>query len=157
MGTGALEPGCRDNIPSLLTSSCVTSAKFLHLSVPRLPPLKNMDDDNNVGYILPISFLEQCSAHSQCSLDVQWHFQPYLSLASRSRSLYITLPTPRPTAASFFFLFFGGEGGSTPMAYGSSQARGRIGAHMTQPQQHQIRATSVTYTTACSNTRSLTH
>ena len=46
-------------------------------------------------------------------------------------------------------------------ACGSSQARGRIRAAAAwptpQPQQCQIQAASVTYTTAHSNTRSLTH
>ena len=47
-----------------------------------------MDDDINVNHILHISFLEQCSAHSQRSLDVSWHFQSFSSLG------------PRPTVAS---------------------------------------------------------
>ena len=45
---------------------------------------------------------------------------------------------------------------AAPEAYGSSQARGRIGA-MTQLQQQQIQAASVTYTTAHSNTGSSNH
>ena len=47
------------------------------------------------------------------------------------------------------------------MAYGGSKARGRIGATAAglrpQPQQLQIRATSVTYPTAHGNAGSLTH
>ena len=45
---------------------------------------------------------------------------------------------------------------AAPEAYGGSQARGPTGAGAT-PQPHQIRATSVTYTTTHGNTRSLTH
>ena len=56
-----------------------------------------------------------------------------------------------------FVLFFR----ATPMAYGSSQARGWIGATAAeptpQPQHYQIRAVSLTYTTAHGNARSLTH
>ena len=49
---------------------------------------------------------------------------------------------------------------STPEAYGGSQARGQIGAidadlSIPQPQQHQIQAASVTYTTAYGNGRIL--
>ena len=56
-----------------------------------------------------------------------------------------------------FFFFF-----SAPMAYGSSQTRNRIGTAAaslchSHAQQCQIPATSATYTTACSNARSLTH
>ena len=50
---------------------------------------------------------------------------------------------------------------ATSVAYGSSQARGQIGATAAslhpQPQQRQIWATSATYTTAHSNAKSLTH
>ena len=49
---------------------------------------------------------------------------------------------------------------AAPVAYGGSQARGRIGAvaaGLLQPQQHRILATSSTYTTAHNNARSLTH
>ena len=55
-----------------------------------------------------------------------------------------------------FFLFT-----AAPVAYGSSQARGRIGAAaaspIAQPQQSQIWVASVTYATACSNAGCLTH
>ena len=69
---------------------------------------------------------------------------------------------------TYLFLLFR----AAPAAYGGSQARDRIGAtaaglHYSQsnsgylcppqPQQHQIQAASVTYTTAPGNTRSLTH
>ena len=50
-----------------------------------------------------------------------------------------------------FFLFR-----AIPIAYGSSQARGQIGATL-QPQQHGIQAMSVTYAAACGNVGSLTH
>ena len=53
----------------------------------------------------------------------------------------------------FFLLLFG----AAPVAYGSSQARGWIGAVATSLQQCQIRATSATHTTAHSNAGSLTH
>ena len=58
------------------------------------------------------------------------------------------------------FLFFLYR--ATSVAYGSSQARGQIGAAAVthsclQPQQCQIQATSATYTTAHGNPRSLTH
>ena len=57
----------------------------------------------------------------------------------------------------FFFLIFSR---ARPVAYGSFPARDRIGAIATglqpEPQQHRIRATSVAYTTAHSNARSLT-
>ena len=49
---------------------------------------------------------------------------------------------------------------TTPVAYRSSQARGRISCSCwpkPQPHQHQIRATSATYITACGKTGSLTH
>ena len=50
---------------------------------------------------------------------------------------------------------------AAPVAYGSSQARGQVGAAAAsptpQPQQHQVQATYVTYAAACSNTSSLTH
>ena len=54
-----------------------------------------------------------------------------------------------------FFLFM-----ATPVANGSSQARGRIGAAAVatpQPWQHRIPATSETYTAACGNIGSLTY
>ena len=58
---------------------------------------------------------------------------------------------------SFFICFFR----ASPAAYGSSQARGQSRScgclPMPQLQQCQIWATSVTYTEACSNARSLTH
>ena len=54
----------------------------------------------------------------------------------------------------FFFCLFR----ATPTACGGSQARGRIPGQPTpQPQQHQIPAASVTYTTAHGNAGSLTH
>ena len=60
----------------------------------------------------------------------------------------------------FIFLFFLAFR-ATLMAYGSSQARGGIGATSCwptpQPQQHRIQAESPTYTTAHGNTESLTH
>ena len=50
---------------------------------------------------------------------------------------------------------------ATPVAYGSSQARGHIGATAAglhhSPQQGSIRAVSATYTTAHGNTGPLTH
>ena len=58
---------------------------------------------------------------------------------------------------SFFLSFFFG-GGAAPTAYEGSQARGRIStaaAGLHQPRQ--IGALSVTYTTAHSNARPLTH
>ena len=59
---------------------------------------------------------------------------------------------------SFLFYFFLVP---YPMAYGGSQARGRIGATAAsltpQPQQHRIWAVSATYTRVHSNTGSLTH
>ena len=51
-----------------------------------------------------------------------------------------------------FFLFL-----AAPAAYGSSQAGGWMRAPTPQPQQRGIRATSVTYTIAQGNARSLTH
>ena len=68
---------------------------------------------------------------------------------------------------SFFFFFcLFAISWATSTAYGGSQARGRIRAvasslchclwPMPQPQQHQIWATSMTYTTAHSNAGSLT-
>ena len=59
-------------------------------------------------------------------------------------------------SSNFFCLFVCLLFQSTPMAYGSSQARGRIGA-TPQPQQLEIQATFVNYMTAHSNTRSLTY
>ena len=64
-------------------------------------------------------------------------------------------------AFSFLFFFFS-LFRAAPMAYGDSQVRGPIGATAAshsrpQPQQHRIQATSVTYTTADGNARSLTH
>ena len=55
---------------------------------------------------------------------------------------------------NFFFLFR-----ATPMAYGSSQAKGsnQSCSWWPTPQQHQIQAVSATYTTACGNARSLIH
>ena len=60
-----------------------------------------------------------------------------------------------PISACFLLLFFLFR--AAPAAYGGSQARGQIraAAAMPQPQQWQILATSVTYTTAQSNTRSV--
>ena len=60
----------------------------------------------------------------------------------------------------FFCLFAFSR--ATPTAYGGSQARGLIGAlaaslHHSQPQQHEIQATSVIYTTAHNNIGSFTH
>ena len=65
---------------------------------------------------------------------------------------FISPPRSKP---GFFFK-------APPVAYGSSQARGRNRAAVTatataQPQQHGIRATSGSYTPAHSNSRSLTH
>ena len=56
-----------------------------------------------------------------------------------------------------FFLFFFFR--ATPVAHGSSPARGQIGAAAATPQsqQHGIQAVSVTYTTAHGNAGSLTH
>ena len=61
----------------------------------------------------------------------------------------------------FFFVCFA-ISWAAPAAYGGSQARGRIGAVAAglctpEPQQHGIRAASVTYTTAHGNAGSLTH
>ena len=76
----------------------------------------------------------------------------------------VAVPEPQPTAPlsclfifySYFLLFR-----AAPVAYGSSQAKGLIGAvaawYMPQPQPHEIWASSATYTTAHSNARSLTH
>ena len=64
-----------------------------------------------------------------------------------------------PFVFDLFFFFVKAK----PVAYGSSQAIGRIRAIAAglcpepQPQQPRIRATSVTYTTAHSNAGSLTH
>ena len=52
----------------------------------------------------------------------------------------------------FFFLFM-----AACAACGSSQAKGYSCRFTPQSQQHQIWAISATYTTACVNTRSLTH
>ena len=64
---------------------------------------------------------------------------------------------PKEINNFFFFAFFR----ATPMAYGASQARGRIGAAAPglchQSQQHGLWAVSATYTTAQGSTRSLTH
>ena len=46
---------------------------------------------------------------------------------------------------------------ATPMACGSSSARGHVCWPMPQPRQHQILGASLTYTAACGNARSLTH
>ena len=56
----------------------------------------------------------------------------------------------QPHFFKLFFLFR-----AAPTAYGRSQARGRLPTP--QSQQHQIQATSTTYTTACGNAGSLTH
>ena len=51
--------------------------------------------------------------------------------------------------ATFSMPFVGGRGRGSPATYGSSQAQGPIGAVATpQQQQHQIQATSATYTAA---------
>ena len=65
-------------------------------------------------------------------------------------------------ATNFFFFFvFLAISWATPMAYGGSQAKGRIGAVVArptpEPQQRGIRAASATYTTAHGNAGSLTH
>ena len=58
----------------------------------------------------------------------------------------------------FFFLFFSlFFSRPAPMAFGSSQARGQIGAVATGPCPHHIPALSATYTTAHGNARTLTH
>ena len=66
--------------------------------------------------------------------------------------------TTKSTAYLFFFFC---RFRAVPMAYGGSQARGPVGATAAglhhSHRQHQIRATSVTYTTAHGNARSLTH
>ena len=66
--------------------------------------------------------------------------------------LTVMLKLKKISTVLFFFL---------ATAYGSSQASGPIGATaagpVPQPQQLRIQATSVTYTTAHGNTRSLTH
>ena len=68
----------------------------------------------------------------------------------------ITARTPENSVFVFVFFFFRGE----PKAYLCSQARGWIGAAAEaapQPQQCEIWATSVTYTTTHDNAGSLTH
>ena len=59
----------------------------------------------------------------------------------------------------FLFCFLGGWSffRATPKAYGGSQDRGQIRRCQPQPQPCRIQGTSGTYTTAQSNTRSLTH
>ena len=60
----------------------------------------------------------------------------------------------------FFFSFLSFFFRATPSAYGGSQARGQNSCThwpTPQPQQHQIQATSATYTTTHSNIGSLTH
>jgi len=62
----------------------------------------------------------------------------------------------------FFFFFFGlfAFSRAAPRAYGGSQARGRQSCSlppMPEPQQREIWAVSVTYTTAHGNARFLTH
>ena len=84
---------------------------------------------------------------------------PCLVDAYPSMCLHIIFLLSMTLCLNFPFLlpFLGGQRGA-PAAYGSSQARGQTGAAATsQPQQCQVRAASDTYTTACSNTGSLTH
>ena len=83
-------------------------------------------------------------------------FFPFLPL-DISKFLSLEFPYNMTMATSLFFFFFI----ATPVAYGSFLARGRSGAAVeacaTATQPHQIWAASVTYATACGNTRSLTH
>ena len=60
----------------------------------------------------------------------------------------------------FIFFYFCVFSRATPVACGGSQARGLISCShrpVPEPQQHQIQAAPATYTTAHSNTGSLTH
>ena len=72
-------------------------------------------------------------------------------------------PKIKPWSITFIFYVFTYFFMAAPAAHESSQARGvnRSCSYscwpMPQPHQWQIRATSVTYTTACGNTGSLTH
>ena len=71
---------------------------------------------------------------------------------------WLWFPSPQYVKYFFFFFFLIRP---VPMAHGDSQAGGWNGttSHwpMPQPQQHQIWAVSVTYTTAQGNARSLIH
>ena len=77
-------------------------------------------------------------------------FKGYLLVTAQLFSILLLL--------LFFHLFLSFRAALT--AYGGSQVRGRIGAVAAslcqEPQQHRIRAMSVTYTTAQGNARSLT-
>ena len=64
--------------------------------------------------------------------------------------------TGKVVHVGFSFLFFFFLFRAATVAYRSFWARGRIGS-TPQPQQHEIQATSVSYTAACKNTGSLTH
>ena len=76
---------------------------------------------------------------------------------SMSMSMSISISISVTISVICLFSFFR----AAPVAYGSSQARGLIGAlvspTMPEPQQGQNQTESVTYSTAHSNVGSLTH
>ena len=95
-------------------------------------------------------------------------FRPWLTTGNQSHgkqncsfSSIFTFETVKLQRPFFYFLFSCFLFRAVPMACGGLQARGsNLSSSFSltpQPQQHQIRATSVTYTTAHSNSRSLTH
>ena len=94
-------------------------------------------------------------------LSMLSNFNPFLTQNNLlALNIYLVSPTYFTqwlySLSYFFFFFFT----AAPVAYRSFQARGQISCScwpQPQPQPHQIHATFVTCTAACSNTGSLTH
>ena len=92
-------------------------------------------------------------------MSKKYHFlEEYSIFKIKTHTQYFHLFVPRYIKFSFFFFFWSFcPFGAAPAAYGGSQARVLIGAIAAGLCHSQIQAASATYTTAHSNTRSLTH
>ena len=80
--------------------------------------------------------------------------------AQKVRNMDVVLNLLKYTGFSlfvFFYLLIYFVFRAVPAAYGSSLARGQMGAAAASLSHSQIQAMSTTYTTACSNAGSLTH
>ena len=145
---------CPSQVPNTLTcDTCRWPGFFFlvqweHLTARLLHPLKSRaPSDGDKFYVLTLHPDSLLAVFQNCS---------FYSLFSRISRYTVISSTNGTDLTSFSFLFR-----ATPAAYGGSQAREPIRAvaarSTPKPQRRQIRATSVTHTTAHGNTGSLTH
>ena len=118
-------------------------------------------EGKQVAFTVEKSGQELCllrNQQTQLFWSLLWGFKNFKSGIRNFKFYFINTDKTFFFSLSFFLSFFG-PFRSVPTAYGSSQARGWIGAAAAslQPQQRQIQTTSVTWTTAHSNTGSLNH